>query len=63
VRVEVIGVPEEPEAVQLDGQSAPVWYYENGVVEFITPPFKEARLIRREAAAGQEPTRPRRPRR
>ncbi|MCZ7540477.1 MAG: glycoside hydrolase family 31 protein [Anaerolineae bacterium] len=62
VRVEVIGVAEEPEAVQLDGQSAPVWYYENGVVEFITPPFSEARLIRREtAAAGQEPTRPRRP--
>ncbi|MBN1963707.1 MAG: glycoside hydrolase family 31 protein, partial [Anaerolineae bacterium] len=45
VRVEVVGISGEPESVQLDGQAAPIWYYENGLVEFIVKPFAEALII------------------
>jgi alpha-glucosidase len=44
IRVEVVGIPGEPETVQLDGQAAPVWYYEGGVVEFVVSPFGDARI-------------------
>lgn len=45
VRVEVVGISGEPEAVTLDSQSAPIWYYEGGVVEFIVPHFAEVRVV------------------
>lgn len=45
IRVEVVGISGEPEAVMLDGQQAPIWYYEAGIVEFIVQPFGEARII------------------
>jgi alpha-glucosidase len=60
VRVEVIGLSEEPQAVLVDGQGAPVWYYENGVVEVITPPFNEARLVS-QAESHRAETLPHRP--
>jgi len=44
MRVEVVGIPSEPESVEMDGQAAPVWYYEGGMVEFIVKPFGEARI-------------------
>jgi alpha-glucosidase len=47
VRVEVVGISGEPESVELDGQAAPVWYYESGIVEFSVRPFGEARIIGR----------------
>jgi alpha-glucosidase len=47
VRVEVVGIPSEPESVALDGQAAPIWYYEDGIVEFSVKPFGEARVIGR----------------
>jgi alpha-glucosidase len=47
IRVEVVGISGEPESVELDGQSAPIWYYEGGIVEFIVKPFGEARIIGR----------------
>ncbi len=47
IRVEVVGISGEPEAVMLDGQQAPIWYYEDGVVEFIVKPFDEARIVGR----------------
>ena len=34
----------------LDGQSAPIWYFEDGIVEFIVKPFSEARIIGRTEA-------------
>ena len=64
VRVEVVGIPIEPEMVSLDGQAAPIWYYENGIVEFIVKPFNEARVIGREhrsASAQRTVLRPPRP--
>ncbi len=60
VRVEVIGLAEEPQAVLVDGQGAPVWYYENGTVELVAPPFSEARLVAR-AESNREETLPHRP--
>lgn len=51
VRVEVIGWADELETVLVDGQGAPVWYSENGVVEFIAPPFGEVRLVPRTEAS------------
>lgn len=55
-RVEVVGIGSEPERITLDAQSAPLWYYESGVVEFIVQPFGEARIIghSRTASPAQE---------
>ncbi|WP_119071724.1 glycoside hydrolase family 31 protein [Aggregatilinea lenta] len=49
VRVEVVGISGEPERVELDGGMAPVWYFNEGVVEFVAGPFERARIIGREA--------------
>ncbi len=46
VRCEVYGIEVEPKEVQLDGQSAPLWYFEKGVVEFTAnKPFDVAKII------------------
>ncbi|HLY27273.1 MAG TPA: glycoside hydrolase family 31 protein [Aggregatilineales bacterium] len=46
VRCEVYGIDIEPRDVQLDNQSAPLWYYEKGVVEFTAnKPFDTAVII------------------
>jgi len=46
VRCEVFGIQIEPKEVQLDGQAAPLWYFEKGVVEFTAnKPFDNARII------------------
>jgi alpha-glucosidase len=46
VRCEVFGIQIEPKEVQLDGQSAPLWYFEKGVVEFTAnQPFANARIV------------------
>ncbi len=45
-RFEVYGVPSEPHSVMLDDSAAPLWYYEDGVVEFaVTQPFERARIV------------------
>ncbi|MCD4686893.1 MAG: glycoside hydrolase family 31 protein [Anaerolineae bacterium] len=63
VRVEVVGIPIEPEMVTLDGQNAPIWYYEAGIVEFIVKPFNEARIIGRDpSSSGAQRTLVRKPR-
>ncbi len=49
VRVEVVGISGEPERVELDGGAAPVWYYNEGVVEFVARPFERARIVGRGA--------------
>ncbi len=46
VRVEVYGIRAEPQSVLLDGQSAPLWYFENGVVEFTAnKPFDMVKIV------------------
>ncbi len=46
VRCEVYGVEIEPKTIQLDGQAAPIWYFEEGVVEFTAKrPFDSARIL------------------
>lgn len=62
IRVEVVGIPQEPESVMLDGQAAPIWYYEGGIVEFIVKPFNEARIVgRQHTASHAQRTMPRPP--
>ena len=48
-RVEIVGISGDPERVDLDGQRAPVWYYESGTVEFIVKEFGTAQIIGRSA--------------
>jgi alpha-glucosidase len=63
IRVEVVGISGEPESVVMDGQSAPIWYYESGVVELLVQPFGEARIIGRSPSSSKaEQTLPRPPR-
>ncbi len=46
VRVEIYGIPGRPQNVLLDGQAAPLWYFENGIVEFtVPPPFDVVRIL------------------
>jgi alpha-glucosidase len=46
VRCEVFGIDVEPRLVELDGQSAPLWYFEKGMVEFTADkPFDNARIV------------------
>jgi alpha-glucosidase len=46
IRVEVFGIRTEPHSVRLDGQAAPLWYFENGIVEFtINTPFSLVEVI------------------
>jgi alpha-glucosidase len=45
VRVEVVGISAEPESVMLDGQGAPVWYFEGGIVELVAGTFDDAHII------------------
>ncbi|NJL92585.1 MAG: DUF5110 domain-containing protein [Anaerolineae bacterium] len=47
VRVEILGIPMEPGEITVDRNPAPLWFYENSVVEVVTPPFKELRITRR----------------
>lgn len=46
VRCEVYGFNREPEQVLLDNSTAPLYYFENGVVEFTAnKPFEQAKII------------------
>ncbi|MCB9437363.1 MAG: glycoside hydrolase family 31 protein [Anaerolineales bacterium] len=45
VRLEIIGISLEPEQVLVDDQPAALWFFENGVVEVLTSPFKSVRLV------------------
>ncbi|RPJ02839.1 MAG: DUF4968 domain-containing protein [Chloroflexi bacterium] len=63
IRVEVVGISGEPESVLLDSQSAPIWYYEGGMVEFIVQPFGEARIVGRSPSTRAAETLPHPPRR
>jgi alpha-glucosidase len=45
VRVEIVGISGEPQSVMLDGQGAPVWYYESGIVELVAGTFDDAHII------------------
>ena len=45
IRLNVIGLPNEPETVKVDGLPAPIWFFEKGMVEILTSPFKTVELI------------------
>jgi alpha-glucosidase len=57
VRCEVFGLQFEPKQVELDGQSAPLWYFENGVVEFTAnKPFDMAKISDPDIENASSPT-------
>ncbi len=57
VRCEVFGLQFEPTLVELDGQSAPLWYFEKGVVEFTAnKPFDNAKIVDPELENASSPT-------
>lgn len=46
VRCEVYGIGFEPKDVQIDGLAAPLWYFEQGIVEFTAnKPFSNAKIV------------------
>lgn len=47
VRVEIVGVPAEPNEITIDSRPAPLAFFEHGVLEIVTKPFQELRLIGR----------------
>ena len=40
LHLEIIGFDEEPHEVSIDGQGAPVWYYENGLIDLRVGEFQ-----------------------
>lgn len=45
IRVEVIGLRREPIQVRIDRQGAPVWFYDDGLLEVKTDPFQQIHII------------------
>lgn len=45
IRLDIIGLPNEPEAVKIDEIPAPIWFFEKGVVEILTSPFRTVELV------------------
>jgi len=55
VRCRILGIPHEPVEVLLDDAKAPLWYFEQGVVEFTAnKPFETARVICRTSSLTDE---------
>ena len=46
IRVRVMGFEKEPLVVRVDDQGAPVWYYEDGIVELTTDEFELLEITR-----------------
>jgi alpha-glucosidase len=45
LKIEIIGLSESPSAIELNDRAAPVWYYENGMVEMaLKKPFDTLRI-------------------
>lgn len=44
IRLDVVGLPTEPEVVKVDDLPAPIWFFEKGTVEILTSPFKTIEL-------------------
>jgi hypothetical protein len=44
IRVEIVGFEDEPLSVKVDDMAAPVWYYENNVVELRVDSFAKIQV-------------------
>lgn len=49
VRVRIVGIPGEPNDILIDDKPAPVWFFEHGVLEVLSAPFRELALVGRRA--------------
>jgi hypothetical protein len=47
--VAVVGIPGEPNDIEVDEKPAPMWFFENGVVEVLVNPFSQLALVGRRA--------------
>ncbi|MBL8165881.1 MAG: DUF5110 domain-containing protein, partial [Anaerolineae bacterium] len=47
MRVEVVGFEEEPTRVRIDRQGAPVWFYDDGLLELTTETFQRIEITRK----------------
>ncbi len=49
VRVRIVGIPGEPNDIVIDDKPAPMWFFEDGVLEVLSAPFHELALVGRRA--------------
>lgn len=62
VRVRIVGIPGEPNDILIDEKAAPMWFFENGVLEVLSAPFRELALVgRRTDTSSSDKTAVRRP--
>jgi alpha-glucosidase len=47
IRLEVVGFDEEPAEVRVDRQGAPLWFYDDDVLELTVEPFKTVEIMRK----------------
>lgn len=45
VRLELVGISGDPEMVYVDDQAAPLWFFENSMVEVLSSPFSQVRIV------------------
>jgi alpha-glucosidase (family GH31 glycosyl hydrolase) len=51
IRVEVVGLGHEPLAIRIDRRPAPLWYFDQGMLEFTTESFQIIEIVMEEVAA------------
>ncbi len=51
IRVEVVGLGQEPLAIRIDRRPAPLWYFDQGILEFTTDSFQIIEIVMEEVAA------------
>lgn len=47
IRIEVVGLDDEPASVRLDRQGAPLWFFEGGALELTVPGFQQLEITRK----------------
>jgi alpha-glucosidase len=53
VRLEIIGIPGEPDMLFVDDQPAALWFFENGMVEVLGNPFSQVRMVGKSADSSE----------
>jgi hypothetical protein len=48
IRVEVVGLAHEPLSIRIDRRPAPVWYFDQGILEFTTDTFQIIEIVMEE---------------
>ncbi len=52
IKLEIVGLDDEPASVRLERQGAPLWFYDNGVLELTVPPtFQRVEVMHKPTTA------------